>query len=122
MSDTSLLILLSRLLKRTRENKIDWEPVRNSDEFRANFGDYAVTIAKRPDPEYPEQPDYALTILDSESRPVEEVTNLSLAEIAEERDPNDPHPYTAMAELYERARRTALGADKAIRSILEDLL
>ena len=75
-----------------------------------------------PDPEYPDQPDYELAIVEQESeKTIERITNVTLRPVMDRLTGDGLNPYHLMARTFEMARRTALGADTALEAILQGL-
>lgn len=118
MSDPKLYTLTRRLHAKTQAGDITWTETGRDDVFRADFGQVAVTIEPRPDPDFPESPDYVISILNDYDRLVESFSNAELAGIARE---NEPNAYTLMQEMFIRARRTAMGLDRTLDELLSAL-
>jgi len=118
MADRKLLTLVERLHRRTQERKVQWGETPKDGVFQAEFGGIIVTLQLRPDPQYPEEPDYIVRILNDEGRLVEQFTNNDLSSLAENAE---RHPYRLMSELYDDARRLAMGVDRALDTLLNEL-
>ena len=118
MADPKLLTLLERLHRRTREGRVDWEETREEGVFQAHFGGLALTISSREDPEWPDSPDYVIRILNDEGRLVEEFTNNDLRPLVKDEEVN---PYKLLDETFTSARRSAMGVERALNTLLEEL-
>ena len=119
MFEKKLLDLVIGLRKKTGDRKVDWKPSYLNDEvFEAEFHPYKVSITSRHDPDYPDEPDYIVQILNNANKVVEEFSNATLRGFMEEGKVN---PYKMLEETYTLARRQALGADDAVESLLDDL-
>jgi hypothetical protein len=122
MSDMKSLELLRALLRQTVAGQVAWKAAdEKGTEFHAELGDYGLHLRTRFDRDYPDSPDYFLTIIDSHGREVEVISNISLRPLSDEKDADGRTPYATFSELYDAARRLALGVDDAIDSLLKKL-
>lgn len=116
------LALVQRLYDRTREGKVDWQEAHGESRFVSRQGSYALVLREIPDPEYPDQPDYELAIVEEESdRTIDRITNATLRPVMDRLAGDGLNPYELMARTFEMARRTALGVDNALETILQGL-
>ena len=119
MVDPKLTLLLRRLHKKTLESKVPWERTVDEGVFQASFKGYSVILfsrpTKQPEPD-PNAIDYVLQIFNEDGVLVEEVDDLDF-------DKNElgQFPYIMMDEIYTSARRTVMGVDKAIDTLLKAL-
>ena len=106
--------LIRRLQRRTEDGRLAWQESTSANAFLAAFADHSVEVS---DLGSDYSPDYAVRILDDEGHLIEEITlhdveilmnsgNLSLK---------------LMRELFVAARRSARGADRVVKSILDSL-
>jgi hypothetical protein len=114
------LALLHRLFVRTREGKVKWEPTQTDRTVVAHFAGYDLYLYSRDDPEYPDSPDFFIEIRDDQDRKVDEISNVSLGSLMDQKI-EGLNPYQALTKLHNTAVRSALGADRAIGSILDQL-
>lgn len=97
--------LTDRLLSLTEQGKLLWQPTAHDRSFACAFADYSVRITESGFLE----PLYRLELSDGVGRPLESVSS------AEEGLDK------VLCQLYELARRQALGADKAVEDLLSQL-
>jgi hypothetical protein len=113
MADKKLVSLIKRLKEKTLKGTISWEKTVEEGVFQASFPDYAVTIGQE---RREDTWDYVFRIYNDKGE---------LVEVVAERDfsPEDfgIRPYDFIDEIYVVARRTAMGVDQAIDSILSAL-
>jgi len=102
------------LLERSQAGKIPWEESVRPRAYQVSFTNYSVVIwyEDRPDDEL----DIHIDIINSSGDIVESFSDMQLTERF------GPGPYKQMKDLYELARRTALGSEAALDEILEALL
>lgn len=112
---TKLTALVDRLIDRTEDGKVDWEPTETDGEFLAAFPSYAVRLHKRPNRQSPSQDDYIVTIYDDFGAVVESVDDMQL------REQGMDDPYGRLKVMYEKVRRKAMGVDEAIDQLLDFL-
>ena len=120
MSDDKALNLVRLLYKRTTAGSIDWQYARK-DEVSASVDEYSLVLRRQEDQDYPEQPDYFLTLVDSQGRNIETISNISLRPLMDRVGDEGLNPYQLLAETYRLARRKALGVDEALDSVLKRL-
>lgn len=100
----------------TIDNSIQWDKTVDDDTFQTSFDNYSVKLILWYDP--PDTTEYSISIVDTEGK--------EIARIGPEDIPNNvtfkgKSPYAAFREMYEVARRTALGIEKALDDILQSL-
>lgn len=109
--------LITRLHKNTLAGKIPWQRSANKAAFEAAFPRYSLQISEE---SKRDQLDYVVTILNDEGLEIDEFSDVDLSG----RFPQKAPPggwFTLMDEIYDAARRQALGADQAIETILSEL-
>jgi len=106
---------ISRLSQRTAEGKVHWQ--RTADEFtyEASFPNHGVRVLPRP---ARTGTHYVVQILNGEGLVVEDISDLDLAGITSLEGPEACH---YMRDIYNAARRQAIGADEAIDDIITAL-
>jgi hypothetical protein len=107
MADPRFITLISRLLARSREGKVAWEATAEEGTYQAAFPQYSVKVFAR---EGQEGVDYVLQVADDKGQVIDEIS-----------DPDFPDQLQNMRELFNHARSTALGVDRALHSILSAL-
>jgi hypothetical protein len=143
MSDETLereLSLVQSLHKRTRAGKVNWEASTSpayTGGFQAEFGNVIVVIREVHDPDYPEQPDYELLIIqpvrgaamilnppspqEPLGRVVETISNLTLRPVIAHVTEEGLNPYTLLSETFLLARRKAFKVDEVLDGLLHEL-
>lgn len=109
MSQQQIGDMVAMLYQRTKEGRLEWESTNKADMFVVTFPDYAIALTGS----YDEDNDLviSLTIYDDEAKVVDKTNNYIL-----HREGNiDLQDFLG---LYELARRTAMGQEKAIRDIM----
>ena len=121
MSYEKLANLTLKLGQLTDQGKIDWSETPEPGTFQVSFSDYSVLISmqRSVDPATPDGTvDYVYVILDDEGVEIEKFTDLDLVRY------NDIYNvifFKIMESTYQTARRLALGSERAVNSILNDL-
>jgi hypothetical protein len=110
MSNEKLFNLVRRLHKSTTEGALNWDVTEKSGVFQSSLAGYAVRLEVRKSRAHPVDNEYFMTILDPLGDVVEEMG-----------DEESEGAFLIMKDLYECARREALGVDRAIDEILRDL-
>jgi len=113
MSYPKIARLVETLLLQTEAGTLQWAQTERSEIFQASFPRYSIRV-------YPDnnrsalQPDYFLQILNEVGEIVEEVSDPDLRDVME-------LAFTKMQNLYEGARRSAMGVESALDEILDFL-
>ncbi|HEX8429640.1 MAG TPA: hypothetical protein VF625_00075 [Longimicrobium sp.] len=107
------VVLIKRLLHRTENGGMTWEPTARENEFLSSFSGYTVSIGSRRTS--PGDPDLVFSIYNADGSLVEEFDDTDLPA------DNDFDPYVTMGRLHEMARRYAMGAEQALDSLLNEL-
>lgn len=118
MADNKLVKLIELLAKRSDQGKVRWEKTLDDGVFQAAFSEgFSMRISERPSAQEPEGSDVVVTLYNEEGEVIEEFSDLDFR--------GDQifgkHPYQIMKEIYTTARRTAMGAAKAIDTIIGEL-
>lgn len=103
--------LVRKLHEKTIDGKLEWEQTDKRGVFQTSFPDYTIRISMQLEEsgEY-----YYVSIYDSQGILVEQVNDVGL-------EGDIPDSFKLMKEMYEFARRKALGVDKALDDILSQL-
>ena len=98
--------LVVSLYEKTREAKVKWEPAPRQGSYMVAFPDYGVGIRKVGE-------DIVIDLLASDGDVIDSASDTQLSRFSGGRS-----AYDLMNDLYGMARRSALGADKALDEIL----
>jgi hypothetical protein len=108
--------LVKRLLERTRMRELEWKESVDGESFLVSFKDNSVGIRKL---EKKSSIDYEIALFNDEGRVVDTFTDPELD--ATSLNPDDHQWYGIMKDLHEIARRTALGSEKVLDEILDEI-
>lgn len=106
---------ISKLHDRTQEGRLTWTEA-SSNRFQTNLAGFDVEVAEYPNPDDPEAIDYWVFINNRDGTRIESIVDTDFADIHHEFN-----GFHAMRDTYQRARRLALGVDRAIDAILAAL-
>jgi hypothetical protein len=109
--------LLTRLLDRTKEGMLDWKPTASDDAFQVSFKKTGLRISR--DTDSNGETTYTVEMLDKNGNLVDSFTDTQLD--LEKYSAVNEKFYLATREAFELARRKALGADKVIDEIINEL-
>jgi hypothetical protein len=113
MSYPKLVKLIELLAVRSKEGRVRWKEAGDSGVYHTTFPEYEVRLSSSDISLEPtDNRDYHLEIYDSEGTLIEQMTDQDL-------DIEDS--YDLMRDLYETARRSAMGVHQAIDHILASL-
>ncbi|HEY0349008.1 MAG TPA: hypothetical protein VGC60_12725 [Pyrinomonadaceae bacterium] len=110
--------LVKLLAEKTVEGRLLWEKTVEGEAFQTAFPGYSVRLRtqKSKSSRYPGADAYAIQIFNESGELVEETTDEDLDGV------DQPGEFFAvMREMHIEARRSVMGVDKAIDSILEQL-
>jgi len=104
-----MLNIASKLLERSRKGEVAWQKTVKDTEFIVSFPEYSFVIAtiRYSDSE----PDYELSLTDERGTKIESLVFRNSKEDG----------YQALEELFQSARRRALGIDRRLEKALKDL-
>lgn len=103
--------LIEQLHKKTIEGDLDWEEGPDTESFQVNFSDYSITIESLSDLNATEE--YQIVIRNSTGRVLERFSDLDIPRIG-----GGQQSSKVFGEIFDQARRYALGTDKALDDIL----
>ena len=114
MSYEKIARVATALSNQTLQNKITWKQTEDATTFVVSFPQYSVFISKEEfeDSYGREQAAHVLRITNENGEIVEEVTSYDLQSHLSD-------SWGTLKEMYETARRQAMGVEKALDSILE---
>jgi len=107
MSYPRMATLVSKLSLKTQAGEVRWEETGEERTYQASFPGYAVHV-------FPRGEDYILQIFNDDGNLIEEVSDRDLTSYM-------GNAYIQMKELYELARRNAMGVEQALDKILSCL-
>ncbi len=105
--------LVQLLDERTEANTVAWEAIPNKKAFQTAFPNSAVRITEV---DTEESPDYVISVFNESGTLIERASDVDIGTAI----PNTKS-FAKMADLYKRARRGALGVDRALDHLLESL-
>lgn len=111
------LALVEKLYYQTKSGLLDWEE-NDHGAFETHFGPYALRIRTIPDPDYPDEPDYEISVVNEKGSVIERIGNVNLRPVLDRTTPEGLTPYGLLESIYHTARRKALRVDNALDSIL----
>ena len=120
MAYKKLANLASSLHRRTVAGTIDWEEMALDGVYQASLANYSVRISLV-DSQGDEGVDVKISIINEEGSEVESFSDVDLKPEWFDGLSITGHPYDIMYNIYQTARRTALGSETAINDILEEL-
>jgi hypothetical protein len=112
--------LVELLFKRTTDGMLEWSEALPKDTFQVSMSDKSIRIRATESLTHEDANDYEISLLNSEGKVVDTFTDNELA--AEQSEPSAKgRTYRLFRELYDMARRTALGSEKILNEILSEL-
>lgn len=110
MAYEKALKIIERLHRKTQEGELEWEEGPNNETYQVSFPDYSITIESISDLSTAEE--YEIVIRNSDGRVLERFSDLDVPKI------QDTSGTKIFEEIFNQARRYALGTDKALDDIL----
>jgi hypothetical protein len=110
-----LVKLVQMLQRRAASGDLKWEETVQDDYYQTAFPNYVLRIGPRPG--RGNDTDYVIQILNANNVVIEEFTDVDIDSHME----GGGASFGAMRNLHEAARRSAMGADKALDEILNEL-
>lgn len=116
MSDERSILLVKKIASLTEAGKLSWErmPSRAGLQLRVSIGDTTITLRSKDG--YSNQPDIVLSVIDDTGAVVESFSDVDIQD-----DEKFPDSFDVMENMFNRAKRIALGTDKVISNLLTDL-
>lgn len=108
--------IAAALLAKTQASELEWEETETEDVFQVAFSGHSIRVRHKPTQTFNAN-HYFLAIHNEQGAMIEEAGDFEV----------DGAPYPAtesprmLKDLYERARRKAMGVDKALDDILSEL-
>ena len=111
--------VINQLHRRTMDDDLPWEETEDEAVYQTAFPNYSIRVSERPPKEsQAEGMDYWVSIYNAYGKLVDEVSD---PDMREDYENDDINPFDLMRELYDNARRTAMGVQVALSEILERL-
>lgn len=104
---------IDRLHEMTLRNKVQWEDTSLEDTYQANFPKYSVRIKRKAQPR--DEDDFKISIFNEDGEAVEEFWDAELSRSAQS------NYFTILRDIFETARRQALGTEEALDELLSAL-
>lgn len=115
MSNPKFVRVVQLLLKKTLEDEdIIWEETSSEGMFSASFSDWSVLIGIRPSRSTPDSEDVFIQLVNYQGNVIDEIDDEDMRVYIDD-------AYNRMSDLYQAARRRALGVDEALNDILRNL-
>jgi hypothetical protein len=118
MTHEKYITLIQKLDKQASEETLDWEVTASGNSFQTTIAGYVLRISEEypPDPDEDSAPDYVLALYNQHGYVIETVSDPELRK-------NDPSfdAFGTMRRIYKNARRSAMGASKAVDAIIKGL-
>jgi hypothetical protein len=112
-------VTLARRLQ-TKAGGIEWEKTDEDGTYETDFAGFGVQIAEID--EEGEETIYVLRIFDQEGVLLDEFSDEDLTEILNLKNPTEPSEmFELMQDIHRAARRSAMGVERAIDTILSAL-
>jgi len=105
-----MLKIIDRLHQHSVEGKVIWRETERTDSFQVSFSGYSVRTDVRRSRKTPGAQEYFVSVLNANGDVMEEIGDEDLEDY-----------FVLMKELFEMARRKALGVDGALDQILDEL-
>jgi hypothetical protein len=105
--------VINKLHRRTMSGSISWEETSTPGSFQTAFPGSTIIIFTKPSGEFMDELDYILQIHDDKGNMMEQARDTDFEDKS--------HGYAIMKEMYEAARRIALGTEQAIDELLSSL-
>jgi hypothetical protein len=105
--------LVTALLAKTEAGDLQWQQMPRADVYMAPLKGNAVTIAEVMSRRDTDDQDYEISLLNADGNVVDRFRDIDLGAPVER--------FAAMRDLFVRARRQALGSDKVLNEILQEL-
>ena len=113
-TEERMLKLVQRLHLKTMTGEVSWQATSRAGVFQLAFPTHVVKLSVSRNED--DSLDYVVSISNESGTVIESASDVDLKDV-----PPDIRSFTVMKDLYERARRQALGVDEALDSLLGEL-
>lgn len=119
MSYPRMKEVIKQLHRRTMEGDLPWEETEEEGVYQAAFPNSSVRLSERP-AKNPDEPgmDYWVTIHNADGKLIDKVSD---PDMRHDFEAEGVDSYDLLRELYNHARRTAMGVQDALSDILQRL-
>lgn len=114
MVSKKIVVLVRRLFQMTQEEKLLWQETGREGVYQIGIDDYIVQVAEQRSDEPAAKPAYELRICNAKGVVLEQINDNDIKERVH-------HAEGFMCDLYQRARRIALGVETALDKIIKRL-
>lgn len=115
MIDAKHFQLIDRLHDKTMSGKIEWKKGVKDEAFQTVLRDYTVQLLRQPSRAHPEEDLFVLRLLDNDGEVVDEFTDEDFGENVKH------HAFNLLNATHSRARMKAMGVDKVLDDLLDEL-
>jgi hypothetical protein len=120
MAHDDQVMLVNRLSEKTKLGEVEWKQSADENAYQVVLKKNSIKLGRaKPTTNSGNNPLYIIELIDSEGEVVETFTDYDLD--MEIHGRQDQEYYAVLRDIYEMARRRALGADKVLKEILRDL-
>ncbi len=119
MSSDKYLQLVALLIKKTKAGTADWQATAREGVFSLSLPDYSVLITQVRNEASSSAKDVLFQIIDADGRTVDAFKDWQATAAIPESSRQEW--WRGMAALYDDARRKALGVDKALDTLIQQL-
>ena len=117
MSYEKMANLIYRLHAQTMRGSLQWLETEEEGVYQLSFPNYAVRVSTR-DSEMHSGLDFLVSIYNLEGKLIDEVSDQDMGEDMERAGAS---AFMTMRELYDEARRSAMGVQQALMEIMKNL-
>jgi hypothetical protein len=112
--------LVGLLLKKTRRGELEWSEGIAKDSYQVSLSNNTIRIRPISNRETEELNDYEFSLVNRDGKVVDTFSDVEIGHTMGE-GPTRNKFYADVSELYEIARRTALGSEQVLNEILSEL-
>ena len=106
--------VVAKLANLTQQGRIPWRATVDETTFAATFGSLSVLISSKPSPPGPDISSYRLSVLDEKGSEIDFATARYGPSVTNVRLPT-------LVPLYTAAKRTALGVDRRLEELMNEM-
>ena len=118
MNDEKIVALVKKIDEKSIAGRVDWEKTVSDEEFQASLPSFVIRVRR----EYHNspEPDYVISLVDRNGTELESFDDSYVSRILKGIYSNE-NGYIYMERIFKSAKRRALGVDRAIDSIIDEL-
>lgn len=114
MAEQKMHVLINTLVEKTNRGELSWDTTDLDDVFQLTFSNNTIRLSLGRSPSNLSEEAYFINIYDSNGKLIDSINDEDLGDLFS-------NAFIQLRGLYQNARRTALGVDKAIDDILDEL-